>query len=223
MTDERAGLAPFFQEIFGCSPQVAVAVAGRARSRAYAPQALVLRQGHEGGETFVLVLGRAHALVYGRDGQVVLVRDFERGDIFGAICAAPPAPEPADIVAIEASRAAAFDSLDFLGLIEAHAAIGLAVSRLLLKQLHKATDKLLDRAILSAQGRVYAELLRLARLGDGHTLRPPPVLSALAVRVHTTRETASRAVAALERRGIARRDGEALVIVAPRRLEELVV
>ena len=99
----------------------------------------------------------------------------------------------------------------------------MAVSRLLLKQLRKATDKLLDRATLSAQGRVHAELLRLARLGDGHTLRPPPVLSALAIRVQTTRETASRAVAALERRGIVRRDGVALIIVAPHRLEELVV
>ena len=45
----------------------------------------------------------------------------------------------------------------------------------------------------------------------------------MAVRVQSTRETVSRAVSALERRGIVRRDGDALVIVATQRLEELVV
>ena len=45
----------------------------------------------------------------------------------------------------------------------------------------------------------------------------------LATRVQTTRETASRAVSALERRGVVRRDAEGLVIVARHRLEDLVV
>jgi DNA-binding GntR family transcriptional regulator len=80
-----------------------------------------------------------------------------------------------------------------------------------------------ERTTLSAAGRVHAELLRLARLGDGHSVRPVPVLAALAVRVHSTRETVSRAINALERRGIVRRDADALVIVAPHRLEELIV
>lgn len=73
---------------------------------------------------------------------------------------------------------------------------------------------------ISANGRVYAELLRLA--GDTHRIAPPPVLSALALTVHTTRETASRAIASLARRGIVRRTDEALEIVAPRLLAELI-
>src|ERR1700761_7093663 len=72
-----------------------------------------------------------------------------------------------------------------------------------------------------ARGRVHAELLRLARLGDGKTIAPAPVLSVLAVRVHSTRETVSRTIGALERRGLVKRDGKALVITAPHRLEEL--
>jgi DNA-binding IclR family transcriptional regulator len=49
------------------------------------------------------------------------------------------------------------------------------------------------------------------------------VLSKLAVRVHSTRETVSRTINALERRGLIRRDGDALFIVAPQRLEEMIV
>ena len=79
------------------------------------------------------------------------------------------------------------------------------------------------RLTLSANGRVHAELLRLARAQDGRWIRPLPVLSDLALRVQTARETVSRAVSALERRGIVQRHEDGLEIVAPARLEALIV
>ncbi len=54
-------------------------------------------------------------------------------------------------------------------------------------------------------------------------MRPAPVLAAMAVRVLSTRETVSRTINALERRGIIRREADALIVVAPHRLEEMVV
>ena len=39
----------------------------------------------------------------------------------------------------------------------------------------------------------------------------------------TTRETVSRTISVLEQRGIIRRDGKTLFIVAPQRLEEMIV
>lgn len=47
-----------------------------------------------------------------------------------------------------------------------------------------------------------------------------PVMSELAVTVQSTRETVSRTVSQLERRGIVRRIDGGLEIVAPHRLEE---
>ena len=72
-------------------------------------------------------------------------------------------------------------------------------------------------------GRVYAEIFRLARALPGLAIRPAPVISELAVRVSTTRETASRAVSILERRGFIRRDPGSLTVVAPQWLEELII
>ena len=89
--------------------------------------------------------------------------------------------------------------------------------------MRKATGRMVERTTLSAAGRVHAELLRLARAGDGRTIRPAPVLAALAVRVQSTRETVSRTINALERRGLIRRDAEAFFLVAPQRIEEMVV
>jgi CRP-like cAMP-binding protein len=134
-----------------------------------------------------------------------------------------PETEDADVVAVDEVRAAVFLTLDFVALLEAHGCLAVLVSRTLLRQLRATSLRVRERSTLSANGRVHAELLRLARLRDGRTVRPAPVLSTLATRIHSTRETVSRAINRLERRGIIRRDGEALLIVAPHRLEELIV
>lgn len=80
-----------------------------------------------------------------------------------------------------------------------------------------------EHRALAAVGRVYAELLRQGRESPDLTIRPGPVLSDLALHVSTTRETASRAVNVLERRDIMRRDADALTVVAPHRIEELIL
>jgi CRP-like cAMP-binding protein len=217
-------LSPFVQQVFACSEEVAERIVRHAADRRFAAGAVILRQGDPLGDTYLLVLGRARALAYGREGQLVLLHDYAPGDIFGAVAEPKPGPSEAEVVALDEARTAVFLALDFLQLMEAHGCIGLALSRMLLRRLQAATDRMVERTTLSAAGRVYAELLRLADLDEGRrAIRPAPVLAALAVRVQTTRETASRAVSDLERRGIVRRDEDALVIVARHRLEDLVV
>lgn len=216
-------LRAFIQTAFGCPPEVSERIGARASDRRFPARALILRQGDEGGETVLLVEGAAHALAYGADGQMVMLQAYAPGDLFGAVARTGAEPHDADVIAIEDSRAAWFLAMDFLALIESHASVGLAVSRQLLKQLRATTGRMVEQITLSAVGRIHAELLRLARLGDGATIRPAPVLSALAVRVHSTRETVSRTLSALERRGLVRREPDALVLTAPQRLEALVI
>jgi CRP/FNR family transcriptional regulator, cyclic AMP receptor protein len=213
----------FLRETFGCSTDTAMSICLHVHERRYPLRATIVKQGDRATMTFLLVDGRVHALAYTPEGQTVLLQEFLSGDFFGAIVETRPEPAAADLVAVEAVRAAAFLIADFLMLIERHGCVGLVVSRMLLKQLRSTAAKMAERTTLSAGGRVHAELLRLARLGDGRTIRPAPVVAALAVRVQTTRETASRAINALERRGIIRRERKALVIVAPQRLEEMIV
>ena len=212
------------QDILRCSAELAAVIAARAKSRKYPVRAVIIKQGDRSGAAFLLVAGLAHALKYGAEGQMVLLREFRTGDFFGAIAQGEPGADDVEVVAVEASRAAMFAAFDFVVLIETHNCLGLAVARALLRQLRAADEKVTQRIMLSAAGRVHAELLRLARQSaDGRTIRPAPVLAKLAVQANTTRESASRAVNALLRRGIARREPGALILVAPRQLEEMVV
>lgn len=216
-------LRAFIQQVFACPREVAEAIGGRAAARSYDLRATILLQGDQVDETFLLIDGRAHALAYGLEGQLVLLQEHLPGDLFGAVDGAPGGAQAADVVAMAPSRAAVFAAADFLALIERHACVGLAISKLLLRQLRTTMGRMAERVTLSARGRVHAELLRLARQNDGRTIRPAPVLSVLALQVYSTRETVSRTINALERRGLIRRDDDTLVVLSPARLEALVV
>jgi len=215
-------LNAFLQAVFACSGEIAEAIGARAVERRYAAAAVILRQGDPMLEALLLRLGRARARAYTREGELVVLQDFTPGDLLGAL-AAPREPSGSEVIAVEASAIAAFLAQDFVFLAERFGCVGMALSRNLIRQLRAATLRMVERTTLSAAGRVYAELLRLADLGDGRTISPAPVLANLAARVQTTRESASRAVSALERRGVVRRDSAALTIVARARLEDLVV
>ena len=202
-----------------CPAETSRQILGQGRVRRYPAKTFLLRQGDRSTTTFLIVLGKAHALLYGVEGQAVLLHEFGAGDMFGALGGLDPMPEEADVVAVEEVRSFLLEAGVLVSLAERHACIGLALSRLLHKRLRLTATRMYERAALSAKGRVCSELLRLARQGQGLAIRPAPVLSELALRVGTTRETASRTVSALERRGIVRREGESLVVAAPSRLE----
>ncbi|HEX8626535.1 MAG TPA: Crp/Fnr family transcriptional regulator [Allosphingosinicella sp.] len=212
----------FIRETFGCSPEIAGYVFVRGTVRAWPPQAVILRQGEKASAAYLLTQGRANALRYSLEGQMILLYEYRPGDLFGALGELDPAPE-AEIRTVEAARSFILRSRDLVDLAESYGAIGLALSRLLLRQLRRATSRIYERAAVSAVGRVYGEILRLARASPDLVIRPAPVLAELAVRVSTTRETASRAVSVLERRGLIRRDSDSLTVVAPQRLEELII
>jgi CRP-like cAMP-binding protein len=210
------GLTAFLQGVFACTDETARAIRMRSQPRRVEAEAAVIRQGDEVREAFLMWLGRARAVHTTEDGRAVTLRDFAPGEFFGALGGAAETAE-AEVAALEESRLAVFLAVDFLTLAERHGCVGLALSRVLLRQLGAATAQMVARTTLTAAGRVYQRLLDLADQGD--RIAPAPVLAHLAEEVHTTRETASRAVHALERRGIVRRDGRALVIVSRRRLE----
>jgi len=209
--------------VFDCSHELAGQILVRGRRRDYGARATIVRCGDRISTLYVIIGGRAHAIVYSLDGQAVLLHEYGSGDFFGVVSPPYSATHDTDVIALERVCAFLLEGGALALLAEQHACIGLALLRVMVERLQRTASRMYEHVALSAVGRVHAELLRQARQSGDLTIRPSPILSDLALRVSTTRETASRAVNALERRGIIRRDGEALVVVAPHRLEELVL
>jgi CRP/FNR family transcriptional regulator, cyclic AMP receptor protein len=209
--------------VFDCSHDLAGHILFRGKLRDYECRATMVRQGDRIATLYVIVNGRAHAIVYSLDGQAVLLHEYRSGDFFGVVSPPYAATHDADVIAVEAVSAFLLEGGALALLAEQHGCIGLALLKVMVDRLQQTTARMYEHVALSAVGRVHAELLRQARQNADLTIRPCPILSDLALLVATTRETVSRAVNALERRGIIRRDEDRLVVVAPHRLEELVL
>jgi CRP/FNR family transcriptional regulator, cyclic AMP receptor protein len=229
-TDQNGGGSPADETVcrllcgvFDCSIELAGHILVRGRRREFHARATIVRRGDEVSTLYVVITGRAHAIVYSLEGQAVLIQEYRPGDFFGAISPPYSATHDADVVAVEAVCAFLLDGGALALLAEQHGCIGLALLKVMVERLQQTATRMYEHVALSAVGRVHAEILRQARQSADLAIRPSPILSDLALHVSTTRETASRAVNALERRGIIRREPDKLVVVAPHRLEELVL
>ena len=217
-TDAQLVLA----QTFGCDSAVAAAIAGKARLRDYPARAVIVEGERVVEHVHVLMDGHARMCAFAVDGRLVAVEEYSTGDLFGEAGLFEAEPARHDILAVVASKGAAFANAVFLDLMTNYHCVGLAVSRRLVARLSAITRRMVEGATLSATGRIHAELLRQAQSGIAMTISPAPVLSNFALQVQSTRETVSRTISALERRGIVWRDEHCLRVVAPHRLQELV-
>lgn len=208
---------------FDCPPELAELIGHKAHLRDHLPRTTIVHGDDPAAHVYLVFAGHARMLAFAFEGRMSVIEDYHGGDLFGERGLFGEATSLHDVTAVMHSRIGAFANPDFLGLMTNYACVALAVSRILVARLEAAQRRLAEGATLSVKGRICAELLRLARAGPDLTITPAPVLARLALAVGSTRETVSRTIASLERRGIIRRDGDGLLLVAPHRLEDLVV
>ncbi|MCJ1960833.1 Crp/Fnr family transcriptional regulator [Novosphingobium mangrovi (ex Hu et al. 2023)] len=175
-------------------------------------------QGEISRQCWILIEGAVRAETIGANGQLQQLAQYGPGEFFGAYPEATV--HRADICAASRSLLLCCDAPRLVAAVERQVDLAAGMVRLLARQLDRTLDRMVMRSTYSAAGRVYAELLALA--GSALTLTPPPRVTALALAANTTRETASRALAVLVRRGIVTRDDTSLVIHSPRMIEELI-
>lgn len=205
--------------VLGCSDEIAATLGQKMRHCLVPHKTVIAHQGDLSDHCWLVLDGTVRVQLIGWDGRRVQLAYHGPGEFFGAYPEATTCR--ADVIANGDVRALRISTSVIAGLAETHASISYGLSRLLARQRDLALDRMAARTTLSASGRVHSELLRLA--DDDNCICPVPTVTALAMSVNTTRETASRTITALERRGIIRREGQILTIQAPRMLEEMVI
>lgn len=209
-------------QIFVCPEDVSLHIVSRTRGESFAPRAIILGFGARCDHIYIVLAGLARARALSLDGRQAVLEDYVLGDIIGETALVGTADSNHEVVAVELVETAVMLAHVMVALMSTHASIALAISRRMIARLTEQNRRLAESSTLSAPGRIHAEILRLARAGSDLTISPPPVLSQIAMHVQSTRETVSRTIGALQRRGIIRRDDNGLRVVAEHRLEELV-
>ena len=214
------------QQAFGCGAALAATIAALGREADHARGAVLWPRGSDDGAASLLTLGRAAELAYGRDGAVLVLHALAPGEFFGEIvgsgATAPGGEHGTRVEALSDGAATHFAPAALVRLMESYPLVALAMARHLSARIAAMRQRMLETALLSASGRIAAELLRQSRASSDGVIRPLPVWSELAVIVQSTRETVSRTVSALEKRGLLVRVEGGLAVTAPHRLEELV-
>ena len=211
-------LALRLASVLDCDLADGVRLAPAFRERRFAHAVVLAGQGEQIARCWFVVEGALSLSAFGEDGQMALVATYGPGEVAGAF--PDPREQAGELCAQGPSEVIEIETMRLRDLIACEPVAGRGLSLLLARQHTMLVDRLAGRMILSATGRIYAELLRLAD-GDGH-VSPPPVVTALALKANTARETASRALAAAERRGLIERTAVSLRIVSAERLRGLV-
>ena len=225
-TGEPAAAAQaVLQQAFGCGAALAATIAALGREADHARGAVLWPRGDDGAAS-LLTLGRAAELAYGREGAALVLHALAPGEFFGEIVGSGGAVSGGEhgtqVEALSDGAATHFAAAALVRLMESYPLVALAIARHLSARIAAMRQRMLETALLSASGRIAAELLRQARAASDGVIRPLPVWSELAVIVQSTRETVSRTVSGLEKRGVLKRVEGGLALVAPHRLEELV-
>ena len=209
------------QQAFGCGAALAVTIAALGRDADHPRGAVLWPRGEDLGAASLLTLGRAAELAYGRDGATLVLHALLPGEFFGEIVGSG-GQHDTRVEALSDGAATHFAPAALVRLMESYPLVALAMARHLSARIAAMRQRMLETALLSASGRVAAELLRQSRASADGVIRPLPVWSELAVIVQSTRETVSRTVSGFEKRGLVARVDGGLAVIAPQRLEELV-
>jgi CRP/FNR family transcriptional regulator, cyclic AMP receptor protein len=175
--------------------------------REYREGAVIVSQDELGDRLFVLVSGRAKVVLYGESGREIILSMFKTpGDFFGEMSLLDDQPRSATIIAAEPSRLLALSRRDFQAHIEAHPRTALRVLTELSRRLRQADGVIGNLALLDVYGRLAGKLRELAlaegeETEDGLVLRKRPTQAEIAAMIGTSRETVSRALSDLARRG----------------------
>lgn len=204
---------------FVCSSDSAALLMAAMTEKRFPAGTNIALRGDPSAMLFLILDGNVVAEIFGIDGQQAQLTRHGPGEIFGAFPTATH--HRADFRATAETRLLSIPAETLSGLARQHGDIGAGIAGLLARQLDLMLDRMAARIGLSANGRFHKALLQLADAKG--EIRPAPVISALALSVHTTRETGSRALAALLRRGIVERNANSLRIVSRRMLEDMVV
>ncbi len=209
--------------VAGAAPRQEM-VARADRTRVSAGTAIIA-QDEADDRVFLLLRGRARVVLLSENGQEIWLDAFEAGAVFGELAALTGAPRISGIIAESDCDLAVYDGRTFFDLMRRHGQIGLALARILARRVQHTTQRMFELSALSAPGRIYAELLRMSQPvgsdGTARVIKPAPSMKELASRVNTTRETASRTINDLQRKGLLQKLKDRIELVDPEQLDRL--
>jgi CRP/FNR family transcriptional regulator len=197
------GQVPVFSAL---SPEELKQVAHVAVPRRFEAGEVVFKEGDEGSTCYIVRSGRARAVREHPDGRSITLAHFAPGDIFGEMSMFDGERRSATVETTEGTEAIAILSVDMHRLLREHPDISVKLIAALGQRLRDTNERLARQSFQTVQSRVAAVLAQLVETarsegGEGD-VTITTTQAELAQLAGSSRESASRFLAVLERAGI---------------------
>jgi CRP-like cAMP-binding protein len=221
---ERVALLGHVPVFAGLSEHDLAAVAEVSVSRRYTAGEVVFREGDEGDTCYVVRTGLARAVRQHSDGRSITLSHFSAGDIFGELAMFGGEPRSATVDVIEETEVIAVPGREIQRLMREHPEISVKLIVALAQRLRATNERLARQSFQTVQSRVAAVLGQMvAAAGDGNPSEGDVVITLtqadLAKLAGSSRESASRFLAALERSGVITQGRGRVTVHDPQALE----
>jgi CRP-like cAMP-binding protein len=171
---------------------------------------VVFREGDDSDTCYVVSSGHARAIRSHTDGRSITLATFGPGDIFGELAMFDDEKRSATVEAVEAVDAVAILGADMRRLLREHPELAVKLVTALGRRLRAANERLARQSFQTVQSRVaqvVSQLVITARAEQGRGDDDGDVLltitqAEIAQLAGSSRESASRFLAVLERAGV---------------------
>jgi CRP-like cAMP-binding protein len=202
-------------------------VAEVAMPTRFASGEVVFREGDTSNTCYVIRSGHACATRQHSDGRAITLARFGPGDIFGELAMLDDERRSATIKALDDLDVIAILSTDMRRLLRDHPGISVKLVSALGRRLRETNERLADLSFQTVQSRVAKVLSQLVEAARAEGANDGDVLitstqAELARLAGSSRESASRFLAALERAGIITQGRGRLTVHDPAALDRYV-
>lgn len=199
-------------------------VADLAVPRRFEAGQVVFREGDASDTCYVVRSGRARAIRAHQDGRTITLAHFGPGDIFGELAMFDDERRSATVEALEETEAIAVLGPDMRRLLARHGQIAIKLIIALGRRLRETNERLSRQSFQTVQSRVATVLDQLVEQARGEGAPDGEVLitatqSDVAKLAGSSRESASRFLAVLERAGVITQGRGRLIVHDARALQ----
>ncbi|MDB4983250.1 MAG: transcriptional regulator, Crp/Fnr family [Myxococcales bacterium] len=179
--------------------------------------AIIASEGALVPHVLVIVRGRVRAVRRASSGREVTVEVFRQGDLVADATLAPETPLANDWEAAEATTILLIPRDVFRSVANAAPELAVGLAAQLLRRLDRSKDLAVALALSDVESRVVTALVNLGRMdgvdgAEGLLIRHRPTQQEIANQIGACRETVSRTVSDLVRRGLVAPRGKSLLL-----------
>jgi CRP/FNR family transcriptional regulator len=195
-------------------------IAEVAVPRSFESAQVIFREGDASDTCYIVREGRVRAVRGHKDGRVITLANFGPGDIFGELAMFESEKRSATVEAVEPTQVIAILGPDMRRLLNAHHEMAIRLVIALGRRLRETNERLTRQSFQTVQSRVATVLTQLVEQARSEGAAESDVLvtatqADVAQLAGSSRESASRFLAVLERAGVITQGRGRLIVHDP--------